>query len=159
MVNCNSGCACYVFCILLHKLCAKFGSYGGFYFAPVVKMINLVRGHVGITNLPVWVTSEGMSKIVELVPATSHNQNLIAGLYLFLFVLVCNCLNLYQCGNVVGAPANTNRSKAPLQTQSNQLNDFVIPTPWLAVLSMPRKNLGDAPCVSNWFIIEFGLTT
>ena len=93
------------------------------------------------------------------MPGFSHNQNMIAGLDLVLFVPVCNSLNLYQCGNVVGAPANTNRSKAPLQTQSNQLNEFVIPTPWLAVLSMPRKNLGDALRVSNWFLIEFAFMT
>ena len=35
-------------------------SIGGFYFAPVVEMINLVMSHVGITNLRLWVTSEGM---------------------------------------------------------------------------------------------------
>ena len=87
------------------------------------------------------------------MPGVYHGQNMLEIFDLFVFVSVRNCLNLYQCGNVVGAPAKINRSKAPLQTQRNQLNEFVIPTPWLADLNMPRRIWATPPAFlidSNW---------
>ena len=51
--------------------------YGGFYFALVVEIINMFRGHVGVIDLPPWVTNEGMHKIVKFVPAFPHHQKLI----------------------------------------------------------------------------------
>ena len=44
-------------------------------------------------------------KCLRLPDIRSYNQNMSVRLDVFLFVFVCACLNLYQCGNVVGATA------------------------------------------------------